>query len=311
MQEREAVLRPRRLRRGGTVGICSPSGPVMDPDTLERCIEWWREEGFEVRLAPHARSRHGFLAGTDEQRLADLLELWRDPRVDAVVSSRGGYGLMRLLGRLPAAELRGARKLFIGHSDATALLLYLRRCAGLASLHGPMLQRSDWSPESRARLLDLACGGAEFGAPLHGKGVRGGRASGPLVGGNLTLLTASLGTPWEVDTRGAILFIEDISEPPYSLDRHLAQLRAAGKLEAAAAVAVGQLVDCESHRYPDVTSRDVIDDMIAAAVPGAAVVDLPFGHTADNRALPVGTLAEVDATAGTLTLLEPVVEMGD
>jgi muramoyltetrapeptide carboxypeptidase len=283
----------------------------VDAEALERCAQWWRAEGFEVRVAPNAGARHGFLAGTDAERLADLLALWRDPGVDALVASRGGYGLMRLLPQLPAPELRRARKLFVGHSDATALLLFLRERCGLASLHGPMLQRSDWSPESRARLLELACGGEDFGSPLLGKGVRGGAARGPLVGGNLSLVSASLGTPWEVDTRGAILFLEDVGEQPYALDRQLVQLRAAGKLDAAAAIAVGQLVDCESQRYPDVTSRDVIDEVLGATARGALVVDLPFGHIADNRTLPVGTLAELDGEAGTLRLLEPAVEVGE
>jgi muramoyltetrapeptide carboxypeptidase len=302
-------VRPRALPRGGTIGVCSPSGPV-DAEALARCAECWRSAGFSVRLAPNALSRKGFLAGSDRERLADLLALWRDPAVDAIVASRGGYGAMRLLERLSAPELRAVRKLFIGHSDATALLLFLRKCAGLASLHGPMLQRSDWSEESRERLLGLACGDAGAARPLSGTGLRGGRARGPLVGGNLSLVTASLGTPWEIDTRGAILFLEEIHEQPYALDRQLVQLRAAGKLDAASGIAVGQLVDCESQRYPEITSRDVIDELLATAR-GAVIVDLPFGHTADNRALPVGTLAEIDGESGTLTLLEPAVEVGE
>ena len=313
MKRGRALLRPRALRRGGTIGVCSPSGPV-DPEVLEGCAQWWRAQGFQVRLAPHALARRGFLAGSDAERLGDLLALWRDPGVDALVSSRGGYGLMRLLDRLPAPELRRARKLFIGHSDATALLLFLRERCGLASLHGPMLQRGDWSAESRARMLELACGEPGFATPLCGKGLRGGTARGPLVGGSLSLVTASLGTPWEVDTRGAILFLEDVGEQPYALDRLLVQLRAAGKLDSASGIAIGQLVNCESQRYPEVSSRDVIDEVLGAlgaGERGAAVVDLPFGHIADNRALPVGTLAELDGEAGTLRLLEPAVERSE
>jgi muramoyltetrapeptide carboxypeptidase len=302
------LLRPRPLRRGGRIGVCSPSGPV-DRERLDACADWLRAEGFEVRLAPHALARRGYLAGGDDERLADLLEMFRDPGVDAIIASRGGYGLSRLLQRLPAAELRASRKLFIGHSDATALLLFLRERAGLAALHGPMLGRSDWSAESRARLLALAAG--ELDEPLVGRALRPGRVRGPLVGGNLRLVTSSLGSDWELDTRGAILFIEDVGEQPYALDRQLQQLRAAGKLEAAAGLAVGQFVNCESQRYPEVSSCQVLEEVLASAAPGPVVLDLPFGHVADNRALPVGTLAELDAARGTLTLLEPAVERSE
>jgi muramoyltetrapeptide carboxypeptidase len=302
------ALRPRALEPGSTIGVCSPSGPV-EADTLEVCSQIWHDAGYRVRIAPHAFERRGFLAGHDDERLADLLALWRDPSVDAIVASRGGYGLTRLLHRLPAEELRRERKLYIGHSDSTALLLWLRECAGMASLHGPMLQRTDWSPESQASVLALARGEGPETKPLQGAVVRGGRASGVLVGGNLSLVLASLGTDWEIDTQGAILFFEDVGEQPYALDRALVQLENAGKLACAAGVAVGQLVDCESRRYPDASSRSVIEERLGLAFSGPVVVDLPFGHCADNRSMPVGTLAEIDGATGTLALLEPVTEI--
>lgn len=304
---RGRLRKPPPLAPGSTVGICAPSGPV-DAGCLAAGLEWLREAGYRTRCAAHVEARDGFLAGSDGERLADLLELVRAPEVRGVMLARGGYGVGRLLGLLDADELRRARKLFIGYSDATLLLLWLRRCAGLAAIHGPMLERSDAAPEARERLLALVRGDPQGLAPLRGTPLQGGRARAPLVGGNLTLVAGSLGTPWEVDTRGAILFLEEVCEEPYAIDRLLRQLGAAGKLRSASGVAVGQLVDCASERYPEVVARDVVAEVLRTEVEGPIVQDLPFGHVADNRALGVGVDAKLDGERGTLALLEPVVE---
>ena len=302
------LLKPRPLAPGAAVGVCAPSGPVRDPEALERGLAWLAGEGFEVRCAPHLHARTGYLAGSDDERLADLLDLLRDPGVGAILPARGGYGLPRLLSRIDPGELRSARKLVVGYSDATSLLLYASRRAGVAGVHGPMLERPDTTAEARARLLALVRGEAEAGEPLSGRPVRAGRAAGPLVGGNLRMLAASLGTPWEVDTRGAILFFEEVGEQPYALDRSLVQLREAGKLGQAAGVAVGALVDCESERYPETSAGDAVREALDAAVDGPVVEGLPFGHAADNRALGFGVRAELDGARGSLALLEAVVE---
>ncbi len=304
-----ALKRPLSLPPGSTIGICAPSGPV-DDSPLEEGLHWLDEAGYRTRCGENLRARSGFLAGTDRERLADLLELIRAPEVRAIVLARGGYGVGRLLPQLDPVEIRRARKLFVGYSDATLLLLWLRRCAGLASVHGPMLERSDATLPARARLLEVLRGGPEALVPLEGELLRGGRVRGPLVGGNLTMLAGSLGTPWEVDTRGAILFFEEVGEKPYAIDRCLLQLREAGKLKQARGVAVGQLVDCVDERYPQVAARDVVAEILQAEVGGPIALDLPFGHVADNRALGVGITAELDGDRGTLALVDPVVEEG-
>jgi len=307
-RQRRPVLRPPPLPRGATIGVCSPAGPV-DPARLAHGVAWLEREGFRVRCTPHVEARRGFLAGSDEERQADLLELVRDPDVAAVLCSRGGYGVTRLLRRLDPEELRRSRKLFIGHSDATALCALLRERAGLAALHGPMLNRDDLTPAAAARMLAILRGEPLALEPLRGKSLRGGRASGPLVGGNLVMLAATLGTPWEIDTRGTVLFLEEVGEQPYMLDRLLGQLRDTGKLADAAGVAVGQLVDCESQRYPDVSALDVVRGVLEAEVRGPVVLDLPFGHVADNHAIAVGTRAELDGERGALQHLEHVVDV--
>ncbi len=306
MAAARAFLRPRALRRGATIGVCATSGPV-DAERLEKGVAWLEAEGFRVRCAEHALARHGYLAGDDGARGADLLALVRDPDVEAVLVARGGYGVTRLLSGLDPRPFRRSRKPIVGYSDATALLLWLSRRAGLGALHGPMLERADAASGARARLLALLAG--ERGERLSGEPLAAGRVRAPLVGGNLSMLCASLGTPWELDTRGAILFFEEVNEEPYRIDRMLVQLRDAGKLSACSGVAVGALVRCESSRYPAPSACDVLRELLPRAVSGPVVVGLPFGHVADNRALGVGARAELDGSKGSLSLVEPVVEV--
>ena len=224
--------------------------------------------------------------------------------------ARGGYGVSRYLARVDADELRQARKLVVGYSDTTHLLSYLQARAGLASVHGPMLERDDVTAEARARQFALMRGEPAGLASLSGRALRGGVAEGPLVGGNLKMLHSSVGTPWEPNVDGAILFFEETSEAPYAIDRALVHLREAGWLARVRGVAVGQLVNCESTRYPGASAPDAVREILAAAVRGPLVVDLPFGHVADNRALGVGVSARLDGDRGLLTGLEPVVEVG-
>jgi muramoyltetrapeptide carboxypeptidase len=305
MAAARALLRPRALRRGEVVGVCATSGPVT-AECLEAGVAWLESEGYTVRCGKSVLARQGYLAGDDRARLGDLLELVRDPEVGAIFVARGGYGATRLLADLDARPFRRSRKPIVGYSDATALLLWLARRARLGALHGPMLERTDAAPAARARLLALLSG--ERGEPLAGEPLAPGRVRAPLVGGNLSMLVASLGTPWELDTRGAILFFEEVNEEPYRIDRMLVQLRDAGKLAACAGVAVGALVRCESSRYPAPSACDVLRELLPRAVSGPAVVGLPFGHVADNRALGVGARAELDGKKGTLTLVESLVE---
>jgi len=288
--------------------VCAPSGPIED-DALDAGLAWLAAQGHPVVVGKHVRARTGYLAGTDEERLADLVSLVHDPQVGAILCARGGYGVSRYLARVDPRELRRARKLVCGYSDATHLLCYLQARAGLASLHGPMLERTDVTAEARARQLALMRGEPAGLASLSGRAVRGGAVEGPLVGGNLKMLHSSIGTPWEPVVDGAILFIEEISEAPYAIDRALVHLREAGWLAKVRGVAIGQLVRCESTRYPGPSAGDAAREILAAAVHGPIVEDLAFGHVADNRALGVGVRARLDGDRGTLAALEPVVEV--
>lgn len=302
-----ALLRPRRLRRGGTIGIAAPAG-VVDPDRLAAGEASLRAAGFDTRRRPDLLDQHGYLAGDDARRASELMELVDDPDVDAIVCARGGYGSHRIMARLDPARVRAAAKPLVGYSDVTTLLLWQRRCAGLVGFHGPMLEREGGvDAAGLAALIDLLTSGGAPHAVLEGTGGLGGRSEGPLVGGNLTTLVASLGTPWEVDADGAVLVFEEVGERPYRVDRMLHQLLAAGKLEGVAGIGVGHLVGCEPARQPSPSALDVILE-VATGLGVPVVTGLPTGHSAPNLPWPFGSRASIDGDCARIEVLEAVVE---
>lgn len=297
-----SLRKPRPLPPGGTLGIVAPAFPI-DPEKLAAGEAMWRGLGFRTRRRDDLLAAEGYLAGDDGRRAKELMELLLDPEVDAVVCARGGYGCHRIVSRLDAARVREAAKPIVGYSDVTTLLLWLRRHAGLVAFHGPMLEKGDGQPpEALASLVEALTG---RGAPtlLRGAPGGGGRRRGRLVGGNLVTLAASLGTPWEPDTRGAILLLEEIGERPYRIDRMLQQLLAAGKLAHLAGLGVGQLVGCDDARYPTPTAEQVIEDVVRPlGIP--FVHGLAFGHGVPNLTWAHGVRAEIDGDAGLVRALE-------
>ena len=297
------LAKPRAIAAGATIGIAAPGGPV-DPEKLAAGVALWRSRGFQVVYRDDLTAKRGYLAGDDPRRARELTELVRDPEVAAIVCARGGYGCDRILPTLDPALFRAARKPLVGFSDVTSLLLWQRRRAGLVGFHGPMLEWGDeLDPEAFDDLIGQLQGAAPAQRVLRGRSGGRGRGAGRLVGGNLVLVAASLATPWEIDTRGAILLLEEVGEPPYRIDRMLRQLLAAGKLQPLAGMAVGQLVGCEDARYPAPAALEVIEE-VAAPLGIPLVVDLPFGHVQRNRAWPVGARATIDADRGEVRILE-------
>jgi muramoyltetrapeptide carboxypeptidase len=297
-----ALSKPRALAPGATLGIAAPGGPV-DPDRLAEGEAVLRAAGYRTLRRDDLLARRGYLAGDDARRAKELLELAQDPRVDAIVCARGGYGCDRILPRLDARALRDAAKPIVGYSDVTALLLWLRRRAGLVGFHGPMLERGAGAdPGALEALLAQLAGTAPLPLVLRGRAVGGGTARGRLVGGSLTLVAASLATPWEAETRGALLLFEEVNEAPYRVDRMLQQLRAAGKLDAVAGVGVGDVSTCVDERY-GTRVLEVIEEVVRPlGVP--LVVELPFGHVRANATWPYGVRAELDGDRGELRVLE-------
>ncbi len=303
MAEDELLIPP--LRPGAHLAVIAPAGPPK-PGRLDPVEGWLRDRGYESTLLPSCfGSQQGlgpldFLAAPDAVRLADVHTAFADDRFDAVLALRGGSGCIRLLDGLDLDLLAAHRKLLIGYSDLTVLHA-LRDRAGIPSLHGPM-PASDWGlpgadADTDALFASLArgwragdvVGHAEPHALSHG-----GTARGRLIGGNLAMFCALLGTPYLPDVDGALLFIEDISEEPYRVDRLLTQLRLSGVLGRIAGLLVGSFSGAEN---PDAVLADHLSRLACPVLAG-----WPSGHGQPNRPLPLGVVAALDVAAGTLTL---------
>jgi muramoyltetrapeptide carboxypeptidase len=299
-----SLRRPACLRPGDQVRVVAPSGPV-DERLLDRGVAALRELGLVVGLAPHVTHRAGFLAGADADRAADLQDAWCDEGVAAVVCARGGYGAARLLPLLDWAALDRARpKVLLGSSDVTALHDAFGALLGVSTVFGPMPAGVPLGGDPRdlatieglrRTLLD------PHGATTLATGLRTvtpGRATGRVVGGTLTLLAASCGTAYGRPARDAIVVLEDVGEPAYRLDRCITQLVQAGWFDGVRGVVLGSWEACG----PDAEAT-VVAALRPLGVPLAR--GLGFGHGRSQLCVPLGVAAELDATAGRLTYVEP------
>lgn len=317
----KTILKPERLCPGDTVGLIAPASPPPDPKAIDRAAEALEEYGFKPKLAKNVRARHGFLAGSDRERAADFMAMFTDKKVNAVVSLRGGYGCYRILDRLDYALIRKNPKIFCGYSDITALHGALTANCGLISFHAPMWNGALADPKvpaftknSFVRTVTEAKAPGSITAGYTGKTVsilRSGIAEGRLVGGNLSLICASLGTPFAPSFKNKILFFEDISERPGRVDRMLTHLWHAGVFDQVAGVAVGVNKDCDEPDKKDSkeffpTGADVVRERLAVLrVP--VVIGLPFGHVDLNATIPVNAKARLDGKRGDLVITEAAV----
>lgn len=286
-------------RPGQAVALTAPGG-ALDPAALAQGLAILAELAPAQRLmsGPELTRREGYFAGADFERAADLARLMADPAVGLVMAARGGFGCSRLLPLMDLEALAAAGKALLGCSDLTCLLNALA-ARGRLALHGPMLTQL-WRLDQASRddLAALFAGRPAWPAILSGRPLGPGRARGVLMGGNLTLLCHLLGTPHFPPLTGCILFIEDVGEAAYRLDRLLTQLELAGVLGQVAGVAVGSLSDAEAD--PPELGEAVARRLAGLAAP--VVMGLPFGHGPSNRLLPVGALAELDGAAGLLSV---------
>ncbi len=285
------------------MGVVSPAGPVDESD-LERDLHLLKTRGFSVHVAPHAHDRHGYLAGKDEDRLTDLHHMFQRPEIKAVFCARGGYGSMRLLERIDYDLIRKNPKIIVGYSDITALLMAIFKKTGLMTFHGPIVRGLSSLPEKvLENLFKILCSEQPVSMNLmEGRPLSRGKAVGPLMGGNLSLICHLLGTPFMPSLDGCILFLEDKGEAPYRLDRMLTHLKLAGSLKGIAGVIAGQFVDCGE---PTAIDRLISEQFAPMNIP--ILTGFPVGHGSDNMTLPLGIPAELDADAMTLTLLESAV----
>jgi muramoyltetrapeptide carboxypeptidase len=307
--------KPHRLRKGDLIGIISPASTIADPSRIQRGVAYLEGQGYRTVVGEHILKVHGYLAGTDEERAADFHSMFRNPDVKAVMCIRGGYGTPRLLSLIDYKLVARNPKVFVGYSDVTSLQLALSKKSGLITFQGPMVgvdmpdgldaytEELFWriltSPKKAGNVL-------QADEPVNT--LRPGKASGILMGGNLAHLVASMGTPYLPRFNAAMLFLEDIGEEPYRVDRMMAQLRHAGILREAAGILAGKFTDC-GPKDPAKPSLS-LDSIFADAAEDSSrpfMSNLPFGHEAKKITMPIGVRARMDAKNHTLDFLEGAV----
>lgn len=303
--ESKPVLPP-RLRRGDTIGLFCPAGPLRDPGRLQTGIKLIEDLGFAVKLRGPVEPGQGYLADSDERRAEHLHGLWNDEEVRAILAIRGGYGCLRMIERLDWELFRRQPKFLVGFSDVTVLLNTLVDRAGLVALHGPMVSTLARSGEQGAAALFALLTGT-FEERIRPKGVeilRGGTGRGRLVGGNLTTLVHLLATPWESAWENCILVLEDTGESLYRIDRMLTHLAQAGRLQRLAGLVLGDF-DTGTDELENLRLQEgVWARVLELAPPGYPIwARFPLGHRERNLTLPMGMEAVLDSSAGTLQLL--------
>nr|WP_255220712.1 LD-carboxypeptidase [Terribacillus saccharophilus] len=292
-------------KKGDTIGIVSPAGPIKREE-LERGIKIVESLGLRVKLGKHVYDKYGYLAGTDTDRAADLNDMFKDNEVKGIICARGGYGSGRIVELLDYEIIKQKPKVLLGYSDITYLHTAIRQRTGLITFHGPMVA-SDMGESDFAKLsYDLL---QQFFIPqdviyttaispleaiVHGK------ATGTLVGGNLSLLTSTLGTPDEIDTKGKLLLLEDVAEPPYKIDSMLNQLKHAGKLKQAEGILIGDFNGCDSNDPETSLSFDQVLVDYLTDLEKPVLKGFRIGHCNPNITVPLGTEATMDTKTKTL-----------
>jgi muramoyltetrapeptide carboxypeptidase len=294
------MRKPAPLRRGDVVGVIAPGGAVDEP-SVRAGVRVLEEAGFRVRLGAATLAKSGYLAGTDRERVADIHAMFYAPEVKAIIAARGGYGSGRLLPLLDFAVIRDHPKILVGHSDVTFLLNALVQQAELVTFHGPMVRGLPQQPTASDFLCALLSGDRHGWNQAAQVVIQPGTAEGPLVGGCLSIVVAMLGTPHAIDTRGRLLFLEDVNEKPFRVDRMLTHLRQAGALNEVAGVIFGEMDGCVAPGNPPVSVREVIADAFAGA-PYPVAFGLSSGHGVGTLTLPLGIRARLAGER--LTLLE-------
>lgn len=314
-QSNRPVLKAAPLAKNDVVALVAPASP-LDEALVKRAVEYLRKTGYRVKLSLGYREARGYLAATDERRAAELNAIFANPDVKAILCLRGGYGSPRILDKIDYDLIRRNPKIFVGYSDITALLNAIQARTGLAVFHGlmakdlsspggptPFSSKYFWSafqPESR--LFD------DWGALASKASLRTlvrGRAEGVLVGGNLSVLTSTIGTPYAVNCQGAILFLEEVNEKVFRVDRMLNQLRLSGSLSRLRGVLLGQFTGGAS--APRGRTLETVFEEYFGGLGVPVLAGYPAGHTTDQATLPLGIRVRLDATSKTLSLLESAV----
>ena len=299
---------PDPLYPGASVALVAPASAVPE-DRLQNALDFVRSFGLEPVVYPscYFANRDGYLAANDAQRAKDILDAFADPNIQGIWCIRGGYGSHRLLPLLDSELIRNNPKWFGGYSDVTTLHTYLNQECGLEAYHCPMAS-TEWNADGFTReAIKKALFWELSGAVVHPDGQQPKtlvprKAAGRLCGGNLSLVADSLGTPWEIDTRGKILFLEDVHEKPYRIDAMLTQLRNAGKFRDCAGILLGAWAGCEADAPDRSLSLPEIFQQLILPAGKPALTDVPCGHVLPTVTLPMGRMCCLDADRGTIEL---------
>lgn len=311
-----SIIKPKRLRNGDLIGLITPASPVADSSRIEKAVHYLERLGYRVTVGEHVGKVHGYLAGVDEERLADLHAMFEDRRVKAIIALRGGYGTPRLLSKLNYRLVSQNPKILVGFSDITALQLALWRQCGLITFHGPMagVDMADsmdafteelfWQTVTSTKKI----GRISFPPGVEPSSLYPGKATGRLIGGNLSIVVSLLGTRYFPRTTDVVLFLEDVSEEPYRVDRMLTQLRNAGFFSKCNAVLTGQFSDClpKDQTKPSLSVEEILGE-VARRAGRPFISNLPFAHLPQKMTLPAGLRVQVDASSPSIRYLESAV----
>ncbi len=310
-------LKPLKLKRGDLIGIVSPASPVADATRIEKGVRYFESLGYRVLVGENVGKTYGYLAGTDEERSADLHEMFANSEVKAIVCVRGGYGTPRLLSLLNYRLIARNPKIFVGYSDITALQLALWKKCRLITFHGPMAgveMASAMDPFTeelfwRTVTSDKKLGELPLPERLDTLSRSRTTASGHLVGGNLSLVVTLLGTPYQPDFSGALVFLEEIAEEPYRIDRMLTHLRNASVFAQARGILFGEFTDCvPSDRSKPSLSVDEVLQQAAQSSGKPVLARVPFGHVPRKLTLPIGLHTRIDTRRTSIAFLEAAVQ---
>lgn len=293
----------KKLKKGDTIGILTPAS-AFDANKLDEAVKNFEYFGLKVKIAPNTTKHNGFLAGTDQERLDDLHNLFADKNVKGIFCVRGGYGAARLLPKIDFDLIAKNKKIFVGYSDITALLTAFLQKSGLKGFHAPMglANFTDFVKDSYEKTFFN--NGHDVIYADNPEILNEGNATGELLGGNLAVFVTLLGSEYWVDTKGKILFFEDIGEEPYRIDRFLTQLLIGGHLQQAAGIVLGQFADCESIEEPEDTFKT--DEVIRERLSGLnipIIKGFPFGHVDKNMVLPFGGKVEINTKDASMRFL--------
>jgi len=312
------LIKPQKVRRGDVAAIVSPAGSVVRSSDIQEAVREVKKLGLIPKLGENLGSRWGYLGGLDSERVSDFHAAFTDPKVNVIFHISGGYGSSRLLPMLDFELIKNHPKAFIGYSDNTSLLIAMNQFSNIVTFHGPNAL-SDWTTYTRdnwKKVLMQSSPAGIFETPSKRHidddpdfmRIYGGKARGQLMGGNLSLMIQTLGTEWEIDTRGKIIFFEDVNEPLYKIDRMLTHLWLAKKLQDAAGFAVGHITNYKEDTG-NTTRLDLIDVIRDRFEPlgKPCYIGLTTGHMSNMLTLPIGVEVEIDADKGYLKAIESAV----